>query len=90
MIKGGVLGISIKSQDGFINFGFEDKGEGIRAKDLPKIYEPYFTTKRHGIGLGLAIVKRIVNAHGGHIRVDSTPDQGTRVVVSIPLTEGKS
>jgi signal transduction histidine kinase len=64
----------------------EDHGIGIAARDLPHIFEPYFTTKRTGTGLGLAIVRKIVEALGGVIRVDSREGEGTRIEVELPET----
>jgi two-component system sensor histidine kinase PilS (NtrC family) len=63
---------------------FEDTGEGIRAEDLDKIFLPFFTTKKDGSGLGLAAVHRIVDLHGGWIRVHSEPGKGSRFVVCVP------
>ncbi|MCK9229524.1 MAG: ATP-binding protein [Syntrophales bacterium] len=61
-----------------------DTGGGIEDADLPKIFDPYYTTKSTGTGLGLAIVHKIIEAHGGDIHVESTPGQGTTVSVTIP------
>jgi two-component system sensor histidine kinase PilS (NtrC family) len=63
---------------------FQDKGEGIPQENLDKIFLPFFTTKQEGSGLGLAAVHRIVDQHGGWIKVESKPQQGTRFVVCIP------
>jgi two-component system sensor histidine kinase PilS (NtrC family) len=63
----------------------EDDGPGIAAADLPRIFLPFFTTKRNGTGLGLPTVQRIVDAHRGSVTVDSSPGRGTRFVVSLPL-----
>lgn len=52
-------------------FRIHDTGEGIAPKTLAHIFDPYFTTKAQGTGLGLAIVHKIIEAHGGHIRVHS-------------------
>jgi len=64
----------------------EDKGEGILHRDLPHIFTPFFTTKSsgHGTGLGLAIVKRIVEDHGGQVRVESQRGRGTSFFVNLP------
>jgi len=62
-----------------------DSGEGIDAKDLNRVFEPFFTTKTYGTGLGLATVYRIVEAHGGNIRVDSENGKGTVFTVMLPL-----
>ncbi|MBM4127230.1 MAG: PAS domain S-box protein [Nitrospira sp.] len=63
---------------------FRDTGEGIPKKNLDKIFLPFFTTKTHGSGLGLAAVHRIVDLHGGWIKVDSREGEGTQFVVCLP------
>ena len=63
---------------------FRDTGEGIPKKNLDKIFLPFFTTKTHGSGLGLAAVHRIVDLHGGWIKVDSREQEGTQFVVCLP------
>jgi len=67
-----------------IEIAFEDTGEGIAKDNLDKIFLPFFTTKKEGSGLGLAAVHRIVDLHGGWIKVESRPHQGTRFVVCLP------
>ena len=62
-----------------------DNGAGIEKMDLPKIYDPYFTSKPAGTGLGLAVVQKIMEAHGGRINVESTAGQGTKVFLYFPL-----
>jgi two-component system nitrogen regulation sensor histidine kinase NtrY len=62
-----------------------DTGAGIRPEDRRRIFEPYFSTKRHGTGLGLAIVSRIVADHRGYIRVHDNRPRGTRVIVELPV-----
>ncbi|MCS6897321.1 MAG: ATP-binding protein [Nitrospira sp.] len=66
---------------------FQDSGEGIPKKNLDKIFLPFFTTKRHGSGLGLATVHRIVDLHGGWIKVESRENEGTSFVVCLPHSE---
>jgi two-component system sensor histidine kinase PilS (NtrC family) len=61
-----------------------DEGVGIPMDALDRIFDPFFTTKRGGSGLGLAIVHRIVEQHGGSIRVESTPGAGTRFLLLLP------
>jgi signal transduction histidine kinase len=63
-----------------------DEGSGIDPELLPRITDPFFTTKRGsgGMGLGLAIVSQIVHDHGGTIDFDSKPGHGTRVLLSFP------
>ena len=63
-----------------------DTGVGIAADVLPRVTEPFFTTKPEGkgTGLGLAICRRIVSEHGGHLDIDSTPGRGTTVRIGLP------
>ena len=64
----------------------EDTGIGMDAELLPKIFQPFITSKkRRGLGLGLPICDRIVKAHGGRIQVASQPGQGTIFTVYLPL-----
>jgi signal transduction histidine kinase len=62
----------------------EDHGRGIGADELPRIFEPFFTTRPDGTGLGLAICHKVVRAHGGDIKVRSTPGQGSTFTVLLP------
>ena len=62
-----------------------DSGSGIAPEHLPKVLDPFYTTKSTGTGLGLAISQRIVSAHGGTVSVQSTPALGTRVTLTLPL-----
>ena len=65
---------------------FKDSGIGIDPEDLNRIYEPFFTKKVRGIGLGLSLCRQIVLFHGGSLEINSIKDQGTEVVVSLPVT----
>lgn len=69
-----------------VEVSFQDSGEGIPKKNLGKIFLPFFTTKKQGSGLGLAAVHRIVDLHGGWIKVESHEGQGTRFGVCLPRT----
>ena len=64
---------------------FSDNGPGIPADTLPRIFDPYFTTRREGSGLGLAMVKNIILVHGGSIGVDSQEGHGTTFTIRLPL-----
>jgi two-component system NtrC family sensor kinase len=66
-----------------------DQGEGIRRADLPKIFEPFYTTKApgRGTGLGLSICYAIVAEHGGRIEVDSTPGEGSVFRIILPRAD---
>jgi len=67
-----------------IEIAFQDTGEGIPKQNLDKIFLPFFTTKKAGSGLGLAAVHRIVDLHGGWIKVESQEGMGSRFVVCLP------
>jgi signal transduction histidine kinase len=62
-----------------------DTGVGIAAEDLPRIFDPYFTTRRTGTGIGLAISRNIIEGLGGRITVTSERDRGTQVRIELPV-----
>ncbi len=63
-----------------------DTGVGIKKEKLSRIFERYYTTKDTGTGLGLAVVERIISAHNGTLKVDSTEGQGTTFTLYFPLS----
>jgi PAS domain S-box-containing protein len=94
MPDGGTL--TLRARRGILENGasavvieFSDTGIGIEPKDLPKLWEPFFTTKPEGkgTGLGLAICRRTVEEHRGTIEIESTPGKGTTVRIILPSTE---
>jgi signal transduction histidine kinase len=62
----------------------EDSGPGIPAESREQIFNPFVTTKQSGVGLGLAIVTKIIDLHGGAVRVTSEPGHGACFQVSFP------
>jgi two-component system, NtrC family, nitrogen regulation sensor histidine kinase NtrY len=64
-----------------------DTGSGIAPQIKPRLFEPYFSTKKSGTGLGLAIVSSIVSDHNGYIRVRDNTPCGTQFIVELPLGE---
>ena len=66
---------------------FEDTGVGIPGENLPKIFNPFFSTRSDGTGLGLAIAKNIVEQHGGKIEVESQVNVGTKFIITLPAME---
>jgi signal transduction histidine kinase len=85
MPHGGSLTLEAKVSRGDDNMVVivADTGEGIPEEVLPRIFEPYFTTKTKGAGLGLTIARRIIEAHGGTLTADSTIGQGTRFQITL-------
>ncbi|GAB0058297.1 Sensor protein kinase WalK [Candidatus Magnetaquicoccaceae bacterium FCR-1] len=67
-----------------------DSGSGIPPKDRDRVFEPYFTTKATGVGLGMAIVKKIIEDHGGTIRIRQSQWDGALVEIHLPLTQAIS
>jgi signal transduction histidine kinase len=76
---------SLHTHDGTV-ITVTDTGEGISQENLTRLFEPFFTTRKHGTGLGLANAKKIVEAHGGQIRVKSAVNTGTEVEVELPIS----
>jgi len=85
MPQGGRLELSARRVVDGVVFEVADDGPGIPADLLPRIFEPYVTTKAGGTGLGLAIAERIVVEHGGRIEASSPPGQGARFTVRLPV-----
>jgi signal transduction histidine kinase len=84
---GGCITVGAAAGDPEIVFRVEDTGRGIAAEHLPLLFDRFWqATKigRQGVGLGLPITKGIVEAHGGRIWVESTPDRGTTFSFTIP------
>ncbi len=67
------------------SFTIADDGCGVPAEDKPRLFEPYFSTKKTGTGLGLAIVSSVISDHNGYIRVKDNQPRGTRFIVELPV-----
>jgi len=80
--------ISINSPDGskqgFVKIIISDTGKGIPPQILPKIFDPFFSTKPKGIGLGLSITYQIIKQHGGTIKAESQWGKGTSFIINLP------
>ncbi len=68
----------------WVEISITDTGSGISQDQLARIFDPFFTTKRDGTGLGLAVCQSIVERHGGRLRLQSRPRQGTIALVRLP------
>lgn len=84
MPTGGRLSVRLESSSDGCVTTISDTGVGIPGDALDRIFEPYYSTKDTGTGLGLAVTKKIIDEHGGRIRVSSTPGVGTTFEVELP------
>ncbi len=71
----------------YVSITISDTGSGISPEHLPRIYDPFFTTRNQARGLGLAAAYSIINRHGGLIEVESTPGFGTKVHLLLPASD---
>ena len=86
MEHGGELQVSVHEGDrsDTIEIDVRDTGGGIAKDILERVMDPYFTTKPEGTGLGLAMVYKIIDEHGGTIRIASKEGEGTTVSIVLP------
>lgn len=89
MPNGGSLTIStdISKDKKYIEIRFKDTGVGIPPEIIPKLYDPFFTTKSSGTGLGLAVSYGIIRQHSGTILVNSRPGEGSTFTIKLPLAD---
>jgi len=85
MTAGGRLGIKTYPRAAKVFIEISDTGKGISPEHLTNLFRPFFTTKKKGTGLGLAVSYKIIHDHNGDIQVASEVNQGTRMVVQLPL-----
>jgi two-component system, NtrC family, sensor kinase len=81
--RGTVRVATRRTPAGSVEIRVEDDGPGIPAEHLPKIFEPFFSTKDGGTGLGLALTQQIIVEHGGRIQVEAS-DRGTAFAIELP------
>lgn len=92
MPDGGTLTFKTFQEKDMVYIQVGDTGHGISGEHISKIFESFFTTKDSvkGVGLGLSVCYGFIRDHGGDIKVDSTPGEGTRFTVSIPVYREKA
>jgi two-component system sensor kinase FixL len=78
------LAVTSRIEDSSLVITVSDNGPGIPAEFLARLPEPLFSTRVSGTGLGLPVVQRIMDDHGGSLRIDSRPGQGTQVILRLP------
>jgi two-component system sensor histidine kinase HydH len=90
MPDGGTLSVSTGAAEGLhqtLWVEVTDTGSGMDARQLQRAFEDFYTTRQDGSGLGLAFVRRVVEAHGGEVRLSSTLGEGTTVTIEFPYQE---
>jgi two-component system NtrC family sensor kinase len=88
MNTGGILTITtafLDKRKKVVQVEISDNGVGINEKDISKIFDPFFTSKEQGTGLGLSVVYGIISSHHGTIQVKSNVEEGTTVVIKLPV-----
>jgi two-component system NtrC family sensor kinase len=81
---GGRIVVTVSSSDGMVEISIADTGCGISVEDLPRVLEPFFTTKPHGSGLGLSICRSLLWEVDGTLTIRSVPGNGTDIRVAVP------
>jgi len=84
----GEVKIALQKRESSVELIFEDNGTGMDAAEVERMFEMDYSTKDSGTGLGMFIIHRIVDLHGGNLRVESRHREGTRVRVILPLVAG--
>ena len=85
MDEGGTLTVAARPAAGrTVQIEIADTGRGLAPDELGRVFEPFFSTKAGGVGLGMPISRKIIEAHQGHVSIDSQPGEGTTVRIGLP------
>jgi PAS domain S-box-containing protein len=79
----------ISGDKSFVLVTVTDSGIGLKAEDLPRLFETFYTTKAHGLGMGLAISRSIIEAHGGRLWATKNAPQGAVFQFALPIRDGR-
>jgi PAS domain S-box-containing protein len=82
-----VINITTRADEKAIEIAIVDFGGGVAAEDKTRLFQPFFTTKQHGLGLGLSICSTIVKAHGGKLSIENNAGGGATAVVALPIQD---
>lgn len=89
MERPGCITVSTVCEDGHLDILVADTGPGIAKEHLPRVFDPFYTTKPEGTGLGLSVVHSIMKEHGGRVLIDSREGGGTTVRMQFPTDGGQ-
>jgi signal transduction histidine kinase len=90
MSNGGTLSIAVEPAGEMLRLEISDTGPGIGEEEAKKIFEPFYTTKEHGLGLGMPYAKKIIEQHGGNISLSSRVGEGTTISIALPAARKES
>jgi signal transduction histidine kinase len=82
---GGHVTVRVSQENGSAHIAVLDDGPGVRPENLPRIFDPYFSTHDTGTGLGLPIARRVVEEHGGAIVARNRVEGGLEVAITLPV-----
>ena len=85
----GTVTLSTSEDTDNVYIKISDTGPGIAPEVLPKIFDPFFSTKKTGSGLGLSVSYNIIKSHKGQIKAESAPGKGTTFTISLPKKQGQ-
>jgi signal transduction histidine kinase len=85
--KGGHVELHARRAENWLEIAVRDDGHGIAAEHAGRIFQPYFTTKKHGTGLGLFVTRKLLANHGGRAEFESRPGEGTVFRVFLPIQD---
>jgi PAS domain S-box-containing protein len=88
MPGGGELAVSVTASDGALEVLIADTGCGMTEEQVRNVFEPFYTTKSHGLGLGMSFASLVIERHGGSVSVESRVNEGTRIKITLP-SEGE-
>jgi PAS domain S-box-containing protein len=84
MPNGGELTVKTEARLGKLAVRITDTGSGMTKEQLKNVFEPFYTTKSHGLGLGMSYAQKIIEQHQGEIKLESCQNQGTMIEVELP------
>jgi two-component system, sporulation sensor kinase E len=84
MVGGGEITIRLERENAYLKLAVSDQGTGIPGDKIPRLFEPFFTTRETGSGMGLLVVYKAIRQHGGYVEVSSQAGEGTTFTIWLP------